>query len=344
VNPPISPPAASMDRIIPAEGPAVPGARDCPPVGREIPLSILIVNTNSRDLLLDCLRSVYDTVRTPFEIIVVDNASTDGSVEAVRDQFLSVHLVVNSRNNWFTGATNQATRASNGAFLLCLNPDTICHPDAIDRMVHFLESHPRVAVVGPRLLNGDGSLQPSCRNFLTNRRLVLQHLLPWRRLPNAWRAHAVLEYWDHDSPRRVDWVIGACILVRRTAVAEVGLKDEGYPIFHEETDWCYRFRQAGWETWFIPDGRVTHFGSQTVSKLWGRGLVIEFYKGKHRFIRTHYGRGALIIHRALLAALLLTRLVRAYLARTVRREHPDGEIDVLRRALALQIGIAGGQA
>ena len=309
----------------------------------KLTLSILIVNINTRDLLLGCLRSLYATVATPFEIIVVDNASADGSAVAVREQFPRVRLIVNTRNNWFTGAMNQGLRASRGAFLLCLNPDTVCYSGAIDRMVDFLGSHPGAAVVGPTLLNGDGSLQPSCRNFLTNRRLVLQHLLPWRHLPNSWRARAVLEYWDHDSPRRVDWVIGACILVRRTAVDEVGLKDEGYPIFHEETDWCYRFGRAGWETWFIPDATVVHFGSQATSKVWGRGLVIESYKGKHQFIRTHHGTCSLLVHRTLLSALLVTRLARACLGRIMGRETPDGELDVLRRALALQLGRAGGQ-
>ncbi|MBN1424935.1 glycosyltransferase family 2 protein [Candidatus Fermentibacteria bacterium] len=310
-----------------------------PRITPSLPLSILIVNTNSRDLLLGCLGSVRDTVEIPYEIIVVDNGSTDGSVEAL-EHARDVMLIANRFNNWFTGATNQAILVSRGEFLLCLNPDTVLHAGAVDRLVAFLRENPRVAVVGPRLLNGDGTLQPSCRNFLTNRRLVLQHLLPWRRMPNSWRRHAVLEYWDHDSPCGVDWVIGACILVRRSAVEQIGLKDEGYPIFHEETDWCYRFRQAGWETWFLSDALVTHFGSQTVSKLWGRGLVLQFYKGKHRFIRKHYGRNALLAHRLLLSGLLLARLVRANLARLMGR--PYAEIDVVQRALALQMGRGGG--
>lgn len=313
-------------------------------VAPDVPLSILIVNTNTRDLLLGCLRSIADTVHTPHEVIVVDNASTDGSVEALRRGWPAVKLIANSRNNWFTGATNQAIRASSGEFLLCLNPDTVCHENAIDALVAFLRTRPTAAVVGPRLHNGDGSLQPSCRNFLTNRRLVLQHLLPWRLLPNSWRARAVLEFWDHDRARVVDWVIGACILVRRSAVEQVGLKDEGYPIFHEETDWCLRFQKAGWETWFIPHAVVTHFGSQTVSKLWGKGLVVEFYKGKHRFIRLHYGRAALVVHRALLTALLLTRLARAYLAWASRHESSTEEIAVIRKAIALQVGLAGGSS
>ncbi len=306
----------------------------------KLKLSILIVNTNSKELLLACLQSIYATVRAiPYEIIVVDNASTDGSVEAVRDRFPKVLLIENDYNNWFTGGTNQATLASTGEYLLCLNPDTICHEEAIDALVTFLDDHPKVGVVGPKLLNGDGTLQPSCRNFLTNRRLVLQHFFPWRKTPNAWRKRTVLEYWDHDETTEVDWLIGACILVRRTAVELVGLKDEGYPIFHEETDWCYRLKQAGWETWFLHHAQIVHFGSQTVGKLWGRGLVLEFYKGKHRFIRKHYGNTALLFHRMLISCLLLARLVKSSLLGalpmgTMHRE----QIPILLQAIALQLG------
>jgi GT2 family glycosyltransferase len=303
-------------------------------------LSILIVNTNSRELLLGCLRSIYETVKTiPFETIVVDNASTDGSLAAVKEQYPRVHLIENRYNNWFTGATNQAIIASGGKFLLCLNPDTVCHPHAIDALVAFLEAHPRVGAVGPRLLNEDGTLQPSCRNFLTARRLVLQHVFPWRAIPNRWCKRAVLEYWDHDETIKVDWVIGACILVRRNAIEEIGLKDESYPIFHEETDWCYRLKQAGWQTWFLHDAVVTHFGSQTVSKLWGKGLVLEFYKGKHRFIRKHYGLSALILHRFLLSGMLLTRLISAAFRRVLfRHEESREQLSIVVQALRLQMG------
>lgn len=304
-------------------------------------VSVCIVNTNTRDLLIDCIQSIYDTVETDkYEIIVVDNASTDGSVETIRSNFPDVTLIENNFNNWFTGATNQAIHASNGEYILCLNPDTVCRPGAIDRLIAFLDEHPDVGIVGPRLLNGDGSLQPSCRNFLTNRRLVLQHIIPWRHMPNALRKHAVLEYWNHDASLQVDWIIGACILVRGTAMEQVGLKDEGYPIFHEETDWCYRFMKAGWTTWFFPDAEVIHFGSQTVSKLWGRGLVLEFYKGKHRFIRTHYGPASLVLHRILLSGLLLARLMRTMLLGALSHGNEYREQQhIIRRALALQLGL-----
>ena len=150
-----------------------------------------------------------------------------------------------------TGGTNQAILASTGEYLLCLNPDTVCHEGSIDGLVDFLDRNPAVGIVGPKLLNGDGSLQPSCRKFLKSRFLFLKHFLPWRVLPNSWKRRIVLEYWDHGSTEEVDWAIGACILARRTAVEEVGLKDEGFPMFHEETDWCFRMKKSGWSTCFL---------------------------------------------------------------------------------------------
>jgi len=305
-------------------------------------LSILIVSYDCRELLLGCLASLRATVRTaPLEVIVVDNASTDGTVEALRAGFPEVVVIANADNRWFSGATNQAILASTGEYLLCLNPDTVCAPGAVDALVAFLESHPEAAVVGPRLLNGDGSLQPSCRNFLTSRRLVLQHALPWKFLPNRWRRRSVLEYWDHDATLRVDWLIGACILVRRSAVEEIGLKDEGFPMFHEETDWCYRFRKGGWEVWFLHDAAVTHFGGRTTIRRWGRGLVNEFYRGKHRFIRKHYGALPLVAHRTLLTGLLLCRLARESLLSLAGRDRAEhrAEAAVLRIGIALQLGI-----
>jgi GT2 family glycosyltransferase len=307
-----------------------------------VKLSILIVSYNCRELLLGCLESVFATVRThPFEVIVVDNASTDASVPEARGRFPSVTFIENKVNHWFSGATNQAILASTGAYLLCLNPDTVCHQGAVDHLITFLDSHPSAAVAGPKLLNGDGSLQPSCRNFLTSRRLVLQHAFPWSSAPNAWRKRSVLEYWDHDETIRTDWLIGACILVRRSAVQQVGLKDEGFPMFHEETDWCYRFRKAGWEVWFLHDASVTHYGGSTTIRRWGRGLVLEFYRGKHRFIRKHYGLLPLMLHRSLLSVMLFSRLLKALLLSRFAKDRPEwkAEAAVLRMGLALQMGL-----
>jgi GT2 family glycosyltransferase len=296
-------------------------------------VSVAIVNTNTRDLLVQCLTSLYETAQgVDLEVIVVDNASTDESVEAVRAGFPEVKVIANATNRWFTGATNQALQVSSGELILCLNPDTVVHPGAVQALVAYLREHPAVGAVGPRLLNADGSLQPSCRNFLSSRNLVLQHLMPWSILPRAWRGRWVLEYWDHEHARKVDWVIGAALMIRSSTLAEVGLKDEAYPIFHEETDWCYRMYQLGWEVHFVPDSRITHLGGQTVKGMWGERLVLEFYKGKHTFIRKHYGRAALVVHRALLSVLLAVRCVDPRSSRASRRVAWSG--------LLLQLGVA----
>jgi GT2 family glycosyltransferase len=295
-------------------------------------VSVAIVNTNTRDLLAACLTSLYATTQdTDLEVIVVDNASTDGSVPMVRERFPSVRVIANDVNRWFTGATNQAIEVSTGEFVFCLNPDTIVHPGAIQSLVSYLRRNPGVGAVGPRLLNEDGSLQPSCRDFLTSRNLVLQHLVPWRLLPPQARGAWVAEYGDHRSPRRVDWVIGAALMVRSGVITAVGLKDEAFPIFHEETDWCYRMYQAGWVVHLVPEACITHLGGKTVQDMWGDRLVLEFYKGKHTFIRKHYGLGALVLHRLLLAALLLVRWARPDTTRVGRR--------IAWQGLRLQLGL-----
>lgn len=314
------------------------------PPGPDMELSVLIVNYNSGRMLADCIRSVYSTVSTaPMEVIVVDNDSTDGSAEAASKEFPGASFILNDFNNWFTGGTNQAILASRGRYLLCLNPDTVCHPGAIDGLVEFLESTPKAGVAGPRLLNGDGTLQPSCRKFLKSRYLLLKHILPWSMLPNGWKRRVVLEYWDHSGTIRSDWVIGACVLVRRKAVEEVGLKDEGFPMFHEETDWCCRMWNKGWETWFLHTSKVTHFGSQSALKYWGDDLILEFYKGKHRFIRKHFGPLPLLLHRGLLACLLLLRLIAVSLRRLFRpTDFLRRETAFLRKGMAIQLGLSGG--
>ncbi|NOQ22380.1 MAG: glycosyltransferase [Candidatus Aegiribacteria sp.] len=309
----------------------------------EFKLSILIVNYNSGEMLLDCLESICATVKTdPFEVIVVDNDSKDSSIDSARDKYPEVRFIENSFNNWFTGGTNQAIEVSRGEYILCLNPDTVCRGNAIDELVSFLDSDPQAGLAAPRLLNGDGSLQPSCRNFLKSRYLILRHILPWKRLPDSWRKKAVLEYWDHDETIQPDWIIGACILVRRETVEDIGLKDEGFPMFHEETDWCYRMKKAGWGIWFVHTAEITHFGSQSAVKYWGSDLVLEFYKGKHRFVRKHFGPLSLLLHRLLLAGLLLLRLT-VVLVRRVFSGNADlrQETVFLLKGMVIQLGLNG---
>jgi len=280
-----------------------------PPVDKAVDVSVVIVAYNSAEVLGECLRSLYNPAcGLRKEVFLVDNASSDNSVALVQSQFPEVIIIANHENRWFAAANNQAIIRSHGRYILHLNPDTIISENALRKMSDFLDNNPNAGAVSVRLINPDGSLQPSSRNFLTNRNLVLQHILPWRRISKRLAGKIVLEFWAHDRARPVDWLLGACLMVRRETIEEVGLKDESFPMFYEEADWCYRIRQAGWRTWLIPDAHVVHLGGTSTVQRWGDKLILEYYKAKHHFILKHYGTCSLLLHRFLLSCLLLVRI------------------------------------
>lgn len=305
-------------------------------------LSIVTANTNERHFTLPMLESVYRTVKraTPYEIWIVDNASTDGSVEAIRSQFPEVNLICNTRNTGFTIANNQAIRECRGEYIFCLNPDTVCRDGAIDRLVEYLDEHPIAGIVGPKLLNQDGSLQSSCRNFMTTRYLILQHILPWQRISPHLAGKISLMYWDHSATRLVDWLLGAALMIRNDCLDQIGLKDEAYFIFHEDSDWCFQAKKAGWKVVFVHDAEVVHYGSQTVGQLWGANLNIEVYKAQHHFIRKNLGARELFWHRIFLTVLLLIRWGKSHLLKLFKRvgeEDYRTNLSFLHKAIDVQI-------
>ena len=271
-------------------------------------LSVTIVNTSEKHFTVPCIQSVYDETKdTDFEIIVTDNNSKDGSVEAFREKFLDVIIIENKKNAGFTEANNQSIVISRGEYIFCLNPDCKVLDGAIDKMVKYMDAHPEAGILGSKLLNGDMTLQPSARNFLYSRNLLLQHLVPWKILPHKWAGKYVLEYWDHDYTREVDWIIGASLMIRRECVEDIGLKDEKYFIFHEDNDWCWQAHKKGWITHFLPDAEIIHYGSQTVKSIWGNKLTLEVYKAQQTFILKNWGKGALNRRRVLLTILIFFR-------------------------------------
>ncbi len=291
-------------------------ALSLPPADPAVDVSVVIVTYNSAEVLGECLRSLYSTVgKLQIEVFVVDNASSDNSVELVQSRFPDVIVIANHENRWFSAANNQAICRSRGRYVLCLNPDTITGQNALQKMVEFMDNTSSAGAVGVKLVNRDGSLQPSCRNFLTSGNLVLQHIMLWLRIPKRLAGKMILELWIHDQARAVDWLLGACLMVRRETIRQVGLKDESFPMFHEETDWCYRMRQAGWEIWFLPDADMVHLGGSSTVQRWGDKLILEYYKAKHHFILKHYGIRSLLTHRFLMFGLLLARAARAWIAR-----------------------------
>ncbi|MCX6032000.1 MAG: glycosyltransferase family 2 protein [Chloroflexi bacterium] len=251
-------------------------------------LSIVIVNWNTRDLLAGCLASVVGSQAasglTP-EVFVVDNASTDDSAAMVRNRFPWVRLIENRENVGFARANNQGIALATGRYVLLLNPDTEVWPGALAALVAFMAAHPRAGACGARLLNADGSLQPACHPILTPGRefwrlLFLEKLWP--------RATYPMHRWDTVTPHRVEVIKGACLLLRRETLDQVGLLDESYFMYTEEVDLCYRLAQAGWELWYVPAAVVTHYGEAS-SRQMREAMYLQLYCSKVQFYRKFGG-------------------------------------------------------
>ena len=249
-------------------------------------LSVIIVNWNTRNLLCQCVDSLTQTLKKiDTEIFVVDNGSTDGSVAAVREKFAEVKLIENPVNLGFAKANNQVLAISKGRYLLLLNPDTQVKDEAIFQMLSFMNNRPEAGLVGAQLLNSNGSKQNSIANFPSlATELLNKNLLRWlfpERFPGKEK--------DYRDPIEVDSVIGACMMVRRGAIEQVGLLDEEFFLFLEETDWCYRIKKAGWKIFHLPQAEVFHFQGKSADAHKEKAKV-EYYRSRYHFFRKNRGR------------------------------------------------------
>ncbi len=254
---------------------------------RKFELTIIIVNWNTRDLLQQCLQSCYPLLgELDCEIVVVDNASSDGSAEMVRARFPDVHLFVNRANLGFARANNQAMTVSESRYVLLLNSDTVVLPGEIQKLIAFMNSHPQVGAVGPQLLNPDGSVQPS----YGPKPSFYQMFIDLTGLSS-------MNQKDYAQPSRpqvtggvqsVGWLQGACLMMRREAISQIGLLDEGYFMYTEEVDWCYRAQKAGWSLYHLPEARVIHLGGQSAAQQPTQKRQ-QLYRSKLLFVRKHRG-------------------------------------------------------
>ena len=257
-------------------------------------LSVIIVNWNVRDLLRRCLRSLYSSATESglaVQVIVVDNGSTDGSVEMVRSAFPAVHLIVNRDNRGFPAANNQGLAVAQGRYSLILNPDTEIVGDALATLVAFADAHPDVGIVGPQLLNPDGTVQSSRRRFPTLATAFFESTWLQRYGPRRILEHYYVLDRPDDRVQDVDWLYGAAFMARREAVAQVGLLDEGYFMYSEELDWCRRFRDAGWRVVYLPTAQVIHYGGKSSEQVIA-ARHIHFQTSKVRYFRKYHGRMA----------------------------------------------------
>jgi len=271
-------------------------------------ITIVIVNWNTKDLLRDCLESVYKTVKdVTFEVIVVDNASQDGSVAMVREAFPCVDIIENSENRGFSAANNQALRAMKGRYALLLNTDAILTEGAVHELFAFMEDHDGAAMAGGQLLNEDGSRQNSIANFPTLFSLLMNLPLLEALFPGRYPS----KRYEHREPLAVESVIGACVLVRRRAVDEVGMLDEGYFFFFEETDWAFRMQSAGYKVYHVPSARIYHLQGRSI----GRDVRsrIAFYRSRYRF----FGKWKGCVYNRAIRSVVFVRLIANWLLTSV---------------------------
>jgi N-acetylglucosaminyl-diphospho-decaprenol L-rhamnosyltransferase len=253
-------------------------------------LSIIIVNWNTRQMLADCLDSIKATLENlTFEVIVVDNGSTDGSQAMLGERFSHVRLVQNQENVGFARANNQAMELGKGHYMLLLNSDALLLPHAVQAMFDLAEAKPQVGIVGACLLNVDGSFQASHTPFpnLWQEFLILSGV--GRMLYGPWYPSRGPE--EDKGPQKADYVEGACMLVRREAFEELGGLDEGYFMYAEEVDWCYAMRERGWQVWYQPAAKVMHLGGGS-SRDRRHQREADLYRSRMRFFRKRHGDGA----------------------------------------------------
>jgi len=259
-------------------------------------LSIIIVNYRSRRALIECLGSLeLDTAGFAHETVVVDNDPAHGTLEVLAERFPKVRRVGNVENVGFARAVNQGIAVTTGEFVMLLNPDCFVERGSIPAMIGYLRAHRRTGIVGPRMVGPNGRLQYSARSFpnhltfLFNRYSLLTRLFPG----NPYTRRYLLLDWDHASVRSVDWLSGACMMVRRSAIEEVGPMDEAYFMFNEDVDWCRRMRQANWDVVYVPEALVRHEIGASRRKVSPK-VIVERHRGMIHYFHKYHPSNAVV--------------------------------------------------
>lgn len=282
---------------------------------KKVTISVIIVNWNTCALLAECIAAVErEIASSPHDIWVVDNGSHDDSVAMLRRDFPQVNVIESQVNLGFARANNLAMQRSKGRYGLLLNTDALVQPGSIQALLQVAEAAPKAGIVGARLLNPDGTFQASHTRFPTlwQEFLILSTL--GRRLLRPWYPSHGPE--EEKGPQRVDYVEGACMLVRREALAEVGGLDEGYFMYAEEVDWCRRMRAAGWEVWYAPAAKVVHIGGASSANR-KTGREADLYRSRVRYFRIHHGNLQAELLKAMIVALTgMKQLAHALMRRT----------------------------
>jgi len=289
-------------------------------------LSICLVSLNTIHYLRGCLKSLAEhPASLPTEIIVVDNGSTDGTQEMLAQEYPHVLRIQNSKNEGFVRPANQAMRAALGRYFLLLNPDTLVLPGALDRLVAFLEEHPKAGIVGPKVLNRDGSLQQACRRGVSRPWATLSYFLGLYRLfPHSqFFGGYLLNYLDEDETHAVDSVSGSCMLIRREAAEQIGYLDERFFAYQEDADFCFQAHRLGWQVYYHPAAHIIHFGGQGGSRHQPFRSIFEWHRSYYLFYRKNLAKDYFFLFNWIYYALMALKLGLSLLRNLLRKEkHP----------------------
>lgn len=253
-------------------------------------LSIIIVNWNTKELLGNCLDSIAKNIDgISKEIFVVDNNSTDGSPVFVKENYPYVNLIKNAENLGFSKANNMALRKAAGKYIILLNSDTVVEPSAVSLMMDFLEKHPEAGMAGPKLLNTDGTVQLACRRSIPNPKVAFYRITGLSKiLPNNKEfAKYNLTFKSPEELQEVEAISGACMMIKKKAMDEIGLLDEDFFMYGEDLDWCYRLGKKGWKIYYIPNARVIH-RHRASSKKRRFESILNFYQAMYIFYKKHF--------------------------------------------------------
>lgn len=309
-------------------------------------LSICITSLNASSYLRNCLNSICEqsaylnwfdaghikseglpssslaSEKLDFELIIVDNGSTDGTTSMLQAEFSKAVVILNERNEGFTRPINQSLRQSQGRYMLVLNPDTIVLPGAINELAGYMDVHPEVGICGPKVLNRDGSLQKACRRGVSRPWAAfsyfsgLSSLFPRSKLFGGY----LLNYLDEDVTSQVDGVSGSCMLIRRQLYDQIGMFDERYFAYQEDADYCFRAKEAGWKVVYLPTAQIVHFGGQGGSRVQPYRSIFEWHRSYYLYYRKNLAKDYFFLFNWFYYSLMGIKLVLSLTANALRSE------------------------
>ncbi|GAP13949.1 predicted glycosyltransferases [Longilinea arvoryzae] len=293
----------------------------------EIELSICIVGINAFDYLQKCLESIIASkIDVNYEIIYIDNHSTENGIDPIRTQFPMLIIIQNPQNKGFARANNQGIRIAKGKYILLLNPDTIVEENAIPRMIDYLRQNPDTGIVGPKVLNSDGSFQPHCKRGEARPWEVICYFSRLSSLfpHNPFFSGYLQGHLDENQTHHVPSISGCCMLIRREALDQIGLLDEVFFAYQEDTDYCVRARKAGWNVTYFPSAQIVHFGGKGGANAQPLKAIFEWHRSYYYYYRKNLSQDYFILVNWFFYCLMLLKLIFSLIINSFRKEKYAG--------------------